>query len=140
MRPPAVLLLLVCKLLASAPLLAADERAGPAVLPGEVPNTARRLDAADKLVVQKQCADANEQYQRILSEAGDDLVAVSPLHAVQARWICHARIAGLPAEQLAAYRARVDGQARKWFEQGAATNDTRVLRRVVDEAFCSRFG
>lgn len=131
-------------LLLAAPFLCGrangDERAGLAGLPGEIANTARRLAAADKLVAQKQWADAVEEYQRILSEAGNDLVAVSPRHAVQARWLCHTRIAGLPAEQLRVYRARIDAQARKWFEQGAAQRDSRLLQRVVDEAFCSRFG
>jgi outer membrane protein assembly factor BamB len=117
-----------------------DDRANLAGLPGEVPNTARRIAAADKLAAQKQWAEAIEEYQRILSEAGDDLVALSPRHAIQARWVCHCRIAALPAEQLAAYRNRVDAQARKWFEQGAAERDARLLRRVVDEVFCSRYG
>jgi outer membrane protein assembly factor BamB len=139
MRRHAGLLLLLTASFATAPA-AGDERGGLAVLPGEAAHTARRLDAADKLAAHKQWADALEEYQRILSEAGDDLVAVSPRHAVQARWVCHARIAGLPAEQLAAYRTRADAQSRKWFEQGAATNDERILRRVVDEAFCSRYG
>src|SRR5215471_7036058 len=111
-----------------------DDRVNLAGLPGEVPNTARRIAAADKLAAQKQWAEAIEEYQRILSEAGDDLVALSPRHAVQARWVCHCRIAALPAEQLAAYRNRVDAQARKWFGQGATERDVRLLRRVVDEA------
>src|SRR5262249_54826318 len=80
------------------------------------------------------------EYQRIVSEAGDDLVALTPGHSIQARWACHRRIAALPAEQLAAYRNRVDTQARKWFDLGAAERDVRLLRRVVDEAFCSRPG
>src|SRR5438270_11075507 len=57
-----------------------DERTGLAVLPGEVANTARRIDAADKLAAQKQWSEAIDEYQRILSEAGDDLVPVSPRH------------------------------------------------------------
>jgi outer membrane protein assembly factor BamB len=117
-----------------------DERSGLAGLPGEVANTARRLEAADKLAAQKQWTDAVEEYQRIISEAGDDLVAVSPRYTVQARRLCNCRIAALPAEQLSAYRTRIDAQARKWFEQGAAQRDARLLKRVVDEAFCSRYG
>src|SRR2546421_3404693 len=98
---------------------AGDERTGLAVLPAEVANTARRIDAADKLAAQKQWSEAVDEYQRILSEAGDDLVPVSPRHVVQARWVCQARLAALPAEQRKAYRARIDAQARKGFEQGA---------------------
>jgi outer membrane protein assembly factor BamB len=59
---------------------------------------------------------------------------------VQARWLCHLSIAALPADGLRLYRARVDEPARKWLDQGMATHDTRLLRRVLDEAFCSRSG
>jgi outer membrane protein assembly factor BamB len=37
------------------------------------------------------------------------------------------------------YRERVDPQARQWLEQGKAERDPRLLRRLVDETFCSRF-
>src|SRR5438552_12157138 len=104
---------------------AGDDRAGLAVLPAEVANTARRIDAADKLAAQKQWSEAIDEYQRVLSEAGDDLVPVSPRHVVQARWVWQARLATLPAEQRKAYRARIDPQAKKWFERGAAQRDAR---------------
>jgi outer membrane protein assembly factor BamB len=68
------------------------------------------------------------------------LVAISARQAVAARRVCHCRIASLPAEQLNAYRNRVETQARKWFEQGIANRDGRLLQRIVDEAFCSRYG
>jgi outer membrane protein assembly factor BamB len=116
-----------------------DERASRASLPGEVAATARRLAAADKLAAQQHWKEAIEEYQRILSEAGDDLVAVSARQAVAARWLCHCRIASLPHEQLEVYRNRVELQAKKWFEQGVANRDSRLLRRIVDEVFCSRY-
>jgi outer membrane protein assembly factor BamB len=127
-------------LLLLTPAARTDDRAGLAGLPGEVASTARRLAAADKLAAQKHWPDAIEEYHRILTEAGDDLVPLTPRHLLQARWLCHLRLAALPAEHLQAYRKRIDQQARKWFEQGAAARDERLLRRVVDEAFCSRHG
>jgi hypothetical protein len=69
-----------------------DDRIGLAVLPGEVAAIARRLAAADKLATQKQWTEAVEEYQRILGEAGDDLVAISARQAVAARRVCHCRI------------------------------------------------
>jgi outer membrane protein assembly factor BamB/tetratricopeptide (TPR) repeat protein len=117
-----------------------DERISRASLPGEVAATARRLAAADKLAAQQRWKEAIEEYQRILSEAGDDLVAVSARQAVAARWLCHCRIASLTHEQLEAYRNRVETQAKKWFGQGVANRDGRLLRRIVDEAFCSSYG
>jgi outer membrane protein assembly factor BamB len=140
MRRQAAIVLLPLLSLVIASAVHADERTGLASLPGEVANTARRLEAADKLAAQKEWTEAVEEYQRIISEAGDDLVAVSPRHALAARRLCHCRIAALPAEQLYAYRTRIDAQARKWFEQGAAQRDDRLLKRVVEEAFCSRYG
>ncbi|MCI0462681.1 MAG: PQQ-binding-like beta-propeller repeat protein, partial [Gemmataceae bacterium] len=108
-------------------------------LPGEEPRTARRLAGADKRAAQQQWAEAIDEYQRILSEAGDDLVPLDPRHSLQARQLCHLRLAALPPAALRLYRARVDAQAKKWLDQGTAQRDSAVLRRLVEEAFCSRF-
>jgi outer membrane protein assembly factor BamB len=136
--------LLACLWLAfRAPIVSGAEDLGQIGLPGEASRTARRLEAADKLAADKKWTDALEEYQHILDEAGDDLVPLGQGGArqcVQARWLCHLAIAALPADGLRLYRARVDEPARKWLEQGTATHDTRLLRRVLDEAFCSRSG
>jgi outer membrane protein assembly factor BamB len=136
---PTVLLLVV---LASATRAraATDEAVGRVDLPGESANTARRLAAADKLAEQKHPAEAVEEYERILTETGDDLVALSPRHCVQVRWLCHLRLAALAPADLRLYRQRADAKAKKWFEEGKTARDARLLRRVVDEAFCSRYG
>ena len=59
---------------------------------------------------------------------------------VDARIDCQRRIAGLPPEARALYRARVDSQAERWFKQGQAARDRGLLRRVVEQAFCSSWG
>jgi outer membrane protein assembly factor BamB/tetratricopeptide (TPR) repeat protein len=120
---------------------AADEALGRIGVRGEVSRTARRLDAADKLAADNKWTDALDEYQHILDEAGDDLVPLGPgtaRHSVQARWLCHLRIAALPGDALRLYRTRADEQAKKWLEQGMATRDPRLLRRILDETFCSR--
>src|SRR5262249_8214352 len=127
----------VLLLLAALPVARSEDRGGLAVLPGEVAATARRLAAADKLLWQKQWKEAIDEYPRILSRAGDDLVPRTARHLVQARWLCHQRLAALSPEQLGAYRKRIEPQAHKWLEQGSAARDERLLRRIVDEAFCS---
>src|SRR5271165_5268545 len=48
----------------------------PVKLPGESTATARRLAEARKRVEQRQWAEAVDEYQRILEEVGDDLVAL----------------------------------------------------------------
>jgi outer membrane protein assembly factor BamB len=57
--------------------------------------------------------------------------------SVRARWLVHAEIAALPPEARRLYRNRIDRQAEQWLEQGAANLDVRLLRKVVEEAFCS---
>jgi outer membrane protein assembly factor BamB len=108
-------------------------------LPGETQRLARRLADIQKLVEKQQWPEAVEEYQQVLEEAGDELVPISPRHLIQARRLCHLRIAALPLAGLRVYRARVDDQAKKWLEQGIANRDVRLLRRLADEAFCSRF-
>jgi outer membrane protein assembly factor BamB/tetratricopeptide (TPR) repeat protein len=96
------------------------------------------LQAARDLEAKKEWTDAVEEYLAILASAGDELVPLSRRHFVQARWRCHRQLALMPAEALALYRKRIDAQAKKWYDAAAAERDPRQLRRVVNEAFCSR--
>jgi len=140
----------VCSFLGIIVLLAAPCRApaGPVpteeellarvTLSGESPRTARRLAGADKLAEQGKWSEALDEYQQILVEAANDLVPLDARHSLQARRLCHLRIAALPPEALKLYRSRVDGQAKKWLDQGTVAHDQALLRRVVEEAFCSR--
>ena len=119
---------------------------GDALVPGESPRTARRLgEIADKekearaKPSEQRWAEVVGELQAVLGSAGDDLVpAGDGDRLVPARWVCHARLAGLPPTALRLYRGRVEEQARKWLEQAKQDRDASVLRRVVEEAFCSR--
>jgi outer membrane protein assembly factor BamB len=122
-------------LLTLATLLRAD-----VTVPGETGSSLRRIQAVDKAIAGGEVNDALEELQRILDEAGDDLVPLTPRGSVRARRLCHARIAALPAEARKAYRDKVEERARKWLEQGQTQRDPALLRKVVDEAFCSRSG
>lgn len=110
------------------------------VLSGEAKATATRLAAAQKLLDEKKWPEAVAELQAILDTGGDALVPLSDTHSVAARRLCHARLAGLPPEALRLYRDRVEPQARRWLEEAATTRDPALLRKVVDEAFCSRSG
>src|SRR5579884_1729882 len=116
----------------------AQAPATPLHITGENAGTARRFIAADKLAADGKWTDAVNEYQRILDEAGADLVPIESTHDVQARLLCHLRLASLPPEVLARYRERIDDQARRWLSEGKVNRDERVLRRIVDEAFVSR--
>ncbi|MBV9123408.1 MAG: PQQ-like beta-propeller repeat protein [Planctomycetes bacterium] len=125
------------------PALRADgANAPPLVIAGESDRTAHRLAEADKLAAAGQWSDALEEYQHIIEENGDDLVPwdADKSHCLQARWLCHLRLARTAPDTLRLYRDRVDAQAAKWLTQGEADRDPRLLRRVVEDAFCSRSG
>jgi len=67
------------------------------------------------------------------------------LRVTESRWIglgdaCQMRLAELPPEALRLYRSRVDPVARKWYEDGVARRDRRLLGNVVHQAFASRWG
>jgi outer membrane protein assembly factor BamB len=119
----------------------AQEPLGQVGLPGENASTARRLAALDNQIKEGQHSEAVAEILRILEEVGDDLVPLDSRHSVQARWLCHLRLASpaLPPPIRRLYRERVDGQVKKWWDQAEATYDVRLLRRIVAEAFCSRF-
>src|SRR5438094_7343152 len=108
-------------------------------LPGESRATANRLAATDKLVTEKQWSEAIDEYLHILEEAGDELIPLDSAQYLCARRLCHQRLAALPPDALRLYRDRVESQAKKWFEQGKNEREPRLLQRLVDEAFCSRY-
>jgi outer membrane protein assembly factor BamB/tetratricopeptide (TPR) repeat protein len=108
-------------------------------LPGESRVTANRLTAVAKLVADKQWSEAIDEYLQIQEESGDDLVPLDNGHSISAKRLCQLRLTALPPEALRLYRDRVESQAKKWFEQGKAERDTRLLRRLVDEAFVSQY-
>src|SRR5437868_1743908 len=96
----------------------ADEALTRVTFPGESSATSRRLADADKLASEGKWAVAVAEYQRLLDEAGDELVAVTPSRSVQARFLCQQRFVALPAAALRLYRDKVDARARRWLEQG----------------------
>jgi outer membrane protein assembly factor BamB len=134
-----VVLFLVAAAALAQPAAAEDELLTRTILAGESARTARRVAAADKLVAEQKWAEAVEEYQRILTEDGDDLVRLDARHCLQARRLCHLRLAVLEPAGLRLYRSRVDSRAKKWLDQGTATRDTDLLRRLVDETFCSTY-
>jgi len=99
----------------------------------------------------RQWSEAINIYQRVIDLYGDK-VAKMPQEVpagdgsgdftlyVDERRFCHGAIAQLPPEAREIYRDRFDGPAERWFRQGASQRDPGLLRRVVDQAFCSSWG
>ena len=132
-RPAAALALLV---------LAAGEAHAqpgePAALRGDAPQTRKRLAEAEQKLLGGKAADAVEDLQRVLDEAGDDLVSVDGKHYRPARWLAHQLLGRLPADALKAYQARIDEPARKLLAAGTRDNDPRPLWLLLDRYFVSR--
>lgn len=109
------------------------------------------LRSAEGHAREQQWAETVAIYQRVIAEHGGTMARVpkgdpetdptgeSQLW-VDARRQCQRRLAALPADALAIYRNRVDAEAERWYRQGADQRDRALLRRVVEEAFCSSWG
>ncbi|HEY7159405.1 MAG TPA: PQQ-binding-like beta-propeller repeat protein, partial [Gemmataceae bacterium] len=128
-------LLLVVLVLSAA---ARGEEAPDVVFKGESRATASRLDDARKRLDEHKWGEAIEQLQAILNTAGNDLVSLDTTHSVPACRLCQVHLAALPPEALRLYRQRYESQVEKKLEQARTERDTHQLRRIVEEAFCTR--
>src|SRR5437870_1400795 len=104
-----------------------------ATLRGESSQTRKRLAEAEQKVLGGKAADAIDDLQRILDEAGDDLVTVDGKSHRPARWVAHQILTKLPAELLKAYQERIDEPARRLLEAGR--RDPRALWQLLDHYF-----
>jgi outer membrane protein assembly factor BamB len=98
-----------------------------------------------QLIKRQKWPDAFDEYLQLLAEEGDPLVLLpedataSTTRTLSLRRLVHRRLAWAPASMRAIYRQRVDEAAKKLFDEGKARRDTRTLRRLIDEYFCSRW-
>lgn len=101
----------------------------------------------------EQWPEAVAIYQRVIDQFGDKVARLprdlaAPGRAadddftlyVDLRAYCQRTLASLPPAALAAYRARRDAQAERWYQEGKENRDAVPLRRIVDEAFCTSWG
>src|SRR5438128_1927665 len=105
----------------------------PANLRGDSAQTRKRLAEAQQKLIFKP-ADAVDELQRILDDAGDDLIPIDdpgpnkPHRQYRpARWVAHQILAALPPDALKAYQDRVEEPARKLLEAGRRDRDPRPL-------------
>ena len=83
-------------------------------------------------------ADALEQLQRVLDSTPDEPVPVDDRTRRPARWACHAVVASLPADGLAAYRTRAEAGAKRRLDAALKAGDEAGLEALVADAFCTR--
>ena len=126
-------------------------RNGARFVPDSSEEAERKLRNAATHVRDQQWAEAIDIYQRVIDLYGDKVVkrpkdepgidrAGDFTLYVSARRYCHQSIAQLPPEARDLYRKRADGLAERWFQDGARRRDVSLLRRVINQAFCSSWG
>lgn len=134
----------VCCAVATAVLLFATgataraQMADPANLRGDSGQTRKRLAEAEQKILAGQAADAIDDLQRVLDEAGDDLITVDGKQYRSARWVAHQILAKLPPDALKGYQDRLDAPARKLLDTAKKTRDPAPLWQLLDRYFVSR--
>jgi cellulose synthase operon protein C len=99
-----------------------------------------QLDRAAVLLADRQWDEGVELLRQLAETSEGKLIDVAPHRFIPLREWCQLRLAALPPEALKLYRARVDSVAQRWYEQGIAARDRKLLQNVVDQAFASSFG
>ncbi|MCE9567058.1 MAG: PQQ-binding-like beta-propeller repeat protein [Planctomycetes bacterium] len=134
-------------LFAAVPALAQSPAPESANLRGDSAQTSKRLTEADQKRINNQPNDALDAVQRILDEAGDDLVAVDGKHnrfAVDgkqyrtARYLAQQILTRLPDEAFKGHQDRLEGPAKKLLDVAKKTRDPAPLWQLIDRYFVSR--
>src|SRR5438067_8939449 len=125
-------------LLAAGAPAGGQQPADAANLRGDSAQTRKRLAEAEQKLLAGKTADATDDLQRVLDEAGDDLITVDGKQYRPARWVAHQILARLPADALKGYQDRIDEPARKLLGAGKRTRDPAPLWQLLDRYFVSR--
>ena len=100
----------------------------------------RMLLEAQRAEQEAQWQRAAELYQRLLDEASDQLVSISPRLEVPLRRVVEERLASFPPAGLAAYRRQADPRARLLYQAGVREGDERLLAEVAARFLLSSVG
>ena len=98
------------------------------------------LERAKACLAEHQWDEAVETLRQVMENAEGKLLAVTPWRYVNLSDACQLQLAALPPEALKLYRRRVDPVAQKWYEEGIARRDAKLLNNVVQQAFASTWG
>lgn len=114
----------------------------PVALRGQSDQTAKRLQETQRKLLDGKAAEALEQLQRVLDEAGDDLVPTDAARTQfrPARQIVQRMLTQLPPDVLRTYRDRVDAPAKKLLDAAKKDRDPRPLFAILDRYLVSRPG
>ena len=104
---------------------------------GTVQTYLKRVDA---YLADRQWNEAIDTLLQAMESSGNRLYEVTAQRLVSIDRYCQLRLMSLPPEALALYRQQVDPLAKKWYEQGVAQRDRRLLLQVVDQMLASSWG
>jgi len=107
----------------------------PGTLKGANEQTGQRLRELEPKIETKRWLDVLEELQRIIDEAGDDLIPADDGQFLPARSVARRMLTNLPAEGQQIYRTRHDGQARLLLARAKSTRDRVLLERIGREYF-----
>jgi len=99
-----------------------------------------RLQRAKACLTEHQWDEAVETLRQVMETADGKLLDVTPWRYVNLSDACQMQLAVLPPQALQLYRRRVDPVAQKWYEEGLARRDMKLLNNVVQRAFASSWG
>ncbi len=99
-----------------------------------------QLQRAKAYLADRQWDEAVETLREVMENVEDKLLGVTEHRYISLRDYCHLQFAALPPDALKLYRSRVDPVARKWYEEGIAGRDRRLLAKVVEHAPASSWG
>ena len=100
----------------------------------------RQLDRMKRFLSDEQLDEAFDIAAQILQSESPSVVEIADSRYVSLHEYCHRQLAELPQEQLERYRELVDPAAQVWFKRGIAVRDEKLLKRIVDQFFCSSWG
>jgi outer membrane protein assembly factor BamB len=152
-----VVFLLICQICPPA-RSQTNRRGTPVHVPGppvfeELDGTSRtQFERAEALIQGGQADEAIEALRQVVDTDADKVVAATRQPIAQlsgfsqyitAREYGLIQLSKLQAkfpQEFTAYRRQLDAVADRWLEQGIATRDETMLRRLIREAFLSRSG
>lgn len=121
-------------------LLLPHRAVGQVAVTVETSNAARqKLRLVDEYLANESWDEAVALLQQTLDDHATSLVALSPTRFLNVTGRVNRLLVTLPPAGLAVYRRGIDPRARRWFETGRDERDESSLRRIVREAFASRW-
>ena len=107
----------------------------------EVRGTQRRsLDRLERFLKQEQWDEAFEIAARLLQAEENVVVSLTDRRFISLQEYCHRLLSQLPPKPLARYRELVDAPSEAIFQRGYSARNEVLLKRVVEEYFCSSWG